>query len=39
VKKTLKFHFVENIDQVMHIALDAPVKARKKAPKVGKARG
>jgi ATP-dependent Lon protease len=39
VKKTLKFHFVENIDQVMHIALDAPVKPGKTRPKVGKSRG
>lgn len=39
VKKTLKFHFVENIDQVMHIALDAPVKPRKIPAKVGKTRG
>jgi ATP-dependent Lon protease len=38
VKKTLKFHFVENIDQVMHIALDAPVKPRKIPAKVGKAK-
>ena len=39
VKKTLKFHFVENIDQVMHIALDAPVKTRKSAAKIGMKRG
>jgi ATP-dependent Lon protease len=38
VKKTLKFHFVENIDQVMHIALDAPIRPRKIPAKVGKAK-
>jgi ATP-dependent Lon protease len=33
VRKTLKFHFVENIDQVLHIALGAAPKVRKTAPK------
>jgi len=39
VKKTLKFHFVENIDQVLHHALGPPVKVQKSAARVGKKRG
>ena len=38
VKKTLKFHFVENIDQVLNIALAPASKSRKSAAKVGTAR-
>jgi ATP-dependent Lon protease len=29
VKKTLKFHFVENVDQVLHVALGTATKKKK----------
>jgi ATP-dependent Lon protease len=38
VKNTLKFHFVENIDQVLEIALGAAPKTRKSAAKAGTSR-